>query len=124
MKQPKGFEIQAGQRLQRLVRGGQPGPPLYKRHLHIAILRAQQLKVLHRTESVPRNIVCVRSSLDASVTGALTTILLGMEGDEEGRSVLQGFEETTRFDRFPDGPESAIEKVVALLPFVEEDLGK
>ena len=86
--------------------------------------RFAELKILHRTESVPRNIVCVRSSLDASVTGALTTILLGMEGDEEGRLVLQGFEETTRFDRFPDGPESALEKVVALLAFVEEDLGK
>ena len=93
-------------------------------YLALAGSRADELKVLYRTESMPRNLVCTRSTLDPMVRGALVTILLGMDGEEEGRSVLQLFEETTRFDRFPDGPESALERVVALLPFVEEDLGE
>lgn len=93
-------------------------------YLALAGSRADELKVLYRTESVPRNLVCIRSAVDPMVAGALTAVLLGMDGDEDGRLVLQRFEETTRFDRFPDGPESALAQVIALLPFVAEDIGR
>lgn len=86
--------------------------------------RIDELKVLHRTDSVPRNVVCVRTTLDPSVIGSLIAVLIDMDEGEKGREVLREFEETTRFDRFPDGPDSALEAIVALLPFVEEDLGK
>ncbi len=93
-------------------------------YLALAGSRIDELRILHGTEEVPRNMVCVRTALDASVIGTLVTVLLGMDEDDEGRAVLQGFEETTKFDRFPNGPDKALETVVALLPFVEEDLGK
>ena len=43
---------------------------------------------------------------------------------EEGRAVLQNFEETVKFDRFPGGPEKDLERIMTLLPYIQEDLGQ
>ena len=86
--------------------------------------RADELRVLYRTKTLPRNIVCARASLDPELMSAIVDVLLSMKDDDEGRSVLQAFEGTTDFDRFPQGDEQALADVVAMLPFVESDLGK
>jgi phosphonate transport system substrate-binding protein len=86
--------------------------------------RADELRVLHRTKTLPRNIVCARANLDPELVSAIVDVLLAMKDDDEGRSVLQAFEDTTDFDRFPQGDEQALADVVEMLPFVESDLGK
>jgi phosphonate transport system substrate-binding protein len=90
----------------------------------LAGTRADELKVLRRTQTLPRNIVCARANLDPELVSAIVEVLLAMKDDDEGRSVLQAFEDTTRFDRFPQGDEQALAEVVDMLPFVESDLGK
>jgi len=62
--------------------------------------RIGELRILHTTEAVPRNVVCVRNSLD------------------------EAFEETTKFDRFPGGSEHDLAHIMTLLPHVQEDLGQ
>jgi phosphonate transport system substrate-binding protein len=86
--------------------------------------RLGELKVLLRTPALPRNIVCARSSLDPRVKEAVVEVLLAMEGDAEGRAVMEAFENTLRFDLFPNGAEQALNEVFDMLPYVEEDLGR
>jgi phosphonate transport system substrate-binding protein len=86
--------------------------------------RLSELRILHTTEAVPRNVVCVRRSLEAEVVRAIEKSLLEMHLSDEGRAALQDFEETTKFDRFPRGAEVDLGHIMALLPHVQEDLGQ
>jgi phosphonate transport system substrate-binding protein len=86
--------------------------------------RISELRILHTTEAVPRNVVSVRKSLDPGVVQALANLLLEMHLSDEGRASLARFEETTRFDRFPGGPEQDLAHIMTLLPHVQEDLGR
>lgn len=90
----------------------------------IAGSRLSELRVIHETEKVPRNVVCFRDGLDSQVARAVEEVLLAMENEEEGRAILEEFEGTIRFDRFPGGAEQHLSRVVALMPFVEKDLGR
>ena len=86
--------------------------------------RISELKILLTTKAVPRNLVCVRQSLDPLVTDALRKILLGMDEDEEGAVVLKGFEETSKFDLLLGGPEQQLAGIMGLMQYIEEDLGQ
>ncbi len=86
--------------------------------------RAGELRVILRTEEVPRNVVCVRSGLDPEVVDRVEQVLLAMNGEEEGRRVLHAFEETTKFDRFPPEAERGLARVHELLTYIQEDLGQ
>lgn len=85
--------------------------------------RIGELRVLLTTEAVPRNVVCVRKSLDPKVVQAIGEVLLEMHLSDRGREALERFEETARFDRFPGGPEGDLGIIKTLLPHVQEDLG-
>lgn len=85
--------------------------------------RIDELRIIARTPSLPRNLVCARRGLDPAVEAAIIDVLLGMASDEAGRAVLEAYEETARFDRLPQGAEEALAEVAGLLPFVAEDLG-
>ena len=86
--------------------------------------RIDELRILHTTESVPRNVICVRNTLDPEVVAAVEAVLLEMHLSEEGRSALLDFEETLRFDRFPGGIEGDLAGIMRLLPHIQEDLGE
>lgn len=86
--------------------------------------RIGELRILHTTEPVPRNVVCVRNSLDPEVVRAVESVLLGMHLNDEGRAALLNFEETRKFDRFPGGIEQDLADIIELLPHVQEDLGQ
>lgn len=57
-----------------------------------------QLKVLHKTISIPRQIVSYRGDLAESLAGTIKQVLLRMDQSEEGKKILQEFERTTKFD--------------------------
>jgi len=86
--------------------------------------RISELKIILTTEAVPRNLVCVRRSLDPRITDALRDLLLEMDEDEEGQGVLKGFEETAKFDTCSGGPERQLVGIMGLMQYVEEDVGQ
>ena len=86
--------------------------------------RISELKIILTTDAVPRNLVCVRRSLDSQITDALRKVLLGMDEDEEGKAVLKAFEETAKFDLPLGGPEQLLAGIMGLMQYVEEDLGQ
>lgn len=86
--------------------------------------RVGELRILLTTEAVPRNVVCVRKGLEPKVVQAIEKVLLEMHLSDEGRASLERYEMTTRFDRFPGGPDHDLALIVTLLPHVQEDLGQ
>jgi phosphonate transport system substrate-binding protein len=90
----------------------------------LAGIRIGELRILLTTEAVPRNVVCARRSLDPKVVRAIENVLLEMHLNDEGRAVLERFEETAMFDRFPGGAAQDLAQILTLLPHVQEDLGQ
>lgn len=90
----------------------------------LAGIRADELRIIHVTRELPRNLVSVRSDLDAAVVQRLEEVLLSLERSAEGRKVLEAFEETVRFDALPCDPQAIRAQMAKLLVHVEEDLGR
>lgn len=86
--------------------------------------RRDELRVLLETEEVPRHMVCHRADLAPATVRTLEAVLLEMHRDPDGRAVLEAFEGTTRFDRFPIDPGRALAPIRELLPYVETDIGQ
>ncbi len=84
--------------------------------------RAEELEILTRSIDVPRHVVAHRADLDSSLVAAIREVLVTMHREKEGREVLQDFQNTTRFDPFPQGPEGALKPVEDLMGLIAEDL--
>jgi phosphonate transport system substrate-binding protein len=74
--------------------------------------RRSSLSVLGESESLPRHFVSVRKDLPEPTVSRLKQVLLKMEQDEEGRSILRQTDNTTKFDSPPGGPEAMTRKLV------------
>jgi len=79
-----------------------------------------QLRVLARTESVPRQLLLARSDLDPELVSAIKTILMDMDRTPEGRVLLQKLDKTVKFDEFPEGTETALAKMRELYKLVQK----
>lgn len=75
-----------------------------------------RLVILAETERVARHMVLVRPDLPPAVVAALTGELTSMDSTEAGRTVLEAFEKTKKFDRFP--AEASLERMRSLFLMV------
>jgi len=66
----------------------------------------QNLVVLARTDSTPRQVVVARPGLEPELLEAIKLILTSIDEDEAGQVPLVAFQ-TTQFDEFPEGIEAA-----------------
>lgn len=74
-----------------------------------------QYRVIARSVDVPRQIVVRSGDMSPEMTERLTDVMTGMHLTEEGRAVLTLFNETSQFDRFPDGVEVTFAPIRAIL---------
>jgi phosphonate transport system substrate-binding protein len=78
-----------------------------------------QTKVIGQTQAVPRHLVMASPRLKAAFLKAISAVLTDMENSEEGMSVLELTEQTTRFDVFPPlGPQQTMVGLVELFSAV------
>lgn len=82
---------------------------------------SDQLKVLHKTMSIPRQIVSYRGDLADSLVGTIKQILLRMDQSEEGKKILQEFERTTKFDELS---QQALAPLVQFYKSIAAEVGK
>lgn len=79
----------------------------------------EQIKIIAKTQAVPRHMVMASPVLDAALREAISAILLDMENSEEGLAMLAQTEETARFDEFPPlGIERTMNQLVELFSIV------
>lgn len=65
--------------------------------------RKADIIILAQTDLFPRHLVSVRKDLDPMVKNRLKEVLLAMNQEDEGRSIMQQTDNTTKFDRLPGG---------------------
>jgi phosphonate transport system substrate-binding protein len=70
------------------------------------------ITILAQTDLFPRHLVSARKDLDPTVKNRLKETLLSMHQDDEGRSIMQQTDNTTKFDLLPGGEESVRRKLV------------
>lgn len=80
---------------------------------------ADQLVELARTESTPRQVAVIRSGLDEELVQAIVRVLTTMHETEAGAAALEPFQ-TTKFDEFPEGIESATERMREMMEIVKD----
>lgn len=78
-----------------------------------------QLVELARTEFTPRQVVLVRSGLDEELVQAIVRVLTTMHETEAGAAALEPFQ-TSKFDEFPEGIESATARMREMMELVKD----
>ena len=78
-----------------------------------------QLVELARTEYTPRQVAVIRSGLDEELVQAIIQVLTTMHETEAGAAALEPFQ-TTRFDEFPEGIETATACMRAMMELVQD----
>ena len=68
--------------------------------------------ILTQTDLFPRHLVSVRKDLDPTVKNRLKEVLLSMHQEDEGRTIMQQTDNTTKFDPLPGGEELVRRKLV------------
>ena len=81
-----------------------------------------QLRVIHETSTVPRQLVSFRKDLPAPLRARLREVLIGMEHTKDGREVLNHFEATTRFDPLPETLDKALAPLLVLKAEIDREL--
>lgn len=81
----------------------------------------ENLQIIGRSVSVPRQLIAVRKDLDPKLATALKEILLNMDKDPVGQGVLARQQNTNKFDSIPETSSSQIK---AVEKFVFSSLGK
>jgi phosphonate transport system substrate-binding protein len=79
-----------------------------------------QLKIIAATEDVPRQLVLVRSGMDAELVEAIRTALLEMDESADGQAALETFQ-TTEFAEFAEGAEAALARMRTLYDLVQQE---
>jgi phosphonate transport system substrate-binding protein len=60
------------------------------------------LTILHKSVSIPRQIVSYRKDLPGKLVARIKEILVGMDQSDQGRKALEDFERTAKFDELLD----------------------
>jgi phosphonate transport system substrate-binding protein len=61
------------------------------------------IAILARTPPLPRHFISVRKGFAPELADRLEKVLLSMHEDDQGRRILKKTDDTTKFDRLPDG---------------------
>jgi phosphonate transport system substrate-binding protein len=81
----------------------------------------ENLKIIGKTRTVPRQLIAVRKDLDSRIVKALKEILINMDKDPEGQGVLKRQQNTTKIDNIPPG---SLEELKNIEKYVFSSLGK
>ena len=76
------------------------------------------LFVLARTDLVPRQVVVARGDIDPDLLKSIIQVLVQAHETEEGRAALEPFQ-TSKFDKFPEGIENAVNRMRDMMGIVE-----
>jgi len=79
----------------------------------------QNLVVLARTESTPRQVVVARAGLEPELLEAIKQVLIGINEDSAGQAALEAFQ-TTQFDEFPEGIEAATARMRDMMEIAKD----
>ena len=81
-----------------------------------------RLRVVARTEPMPRQVLARRGDLDPALVEALRDVLTGMHETAAGAAALDVLDQTAKFDSFPGGGEATFTRIWSMLDMLEASL--
>lgn len=75
----------------------------------------EDFRIIARSVDVPRQTVVRRADMDPAVVEQLHRALTQMHETQDGRFILKSFNDTTRFDDFPQGVDATFDPIHTLL---------
>ena len=79
-----------------------------------------RMVIFERSFNVPGNLVVARPGLDPQLLRKTRELMVGMEHTEEGRKIMEGMRQTTRFDAIPAAFREDVPKLTRLLDLVNK----
>ena len=79
------------------------------------------IAILARTQPLPRHFISIRRDLSPALAERLEKILLSMHENDEGRQILKKTDDTTRFDRLPEGESGLRRKLAEIFQSAEKN---
>jgi phosphonate transport system substrate-binding protein len=80
----------------------------------------KQLVLLAQTEKIPRGVVVFSSAMDLYFADAVKAVLQQMDNNDEGKTVLNNLQSTTRFDELPGGEDDALARTKVLADLLKQ----
>lgn len=80
--------------------------------------RKDELKILAASIPITRHVVAHRADISPELLAEIEGVLIDMDKDPRGKEILLDFHKTTKFDRFPQGPEEAFKPILELIELV------
>ncbi len=65
--------------------------------------KRSDIVILARTQPLPRHFISVRKDFAPALVERLENVLLAMHENDQGRQILKKTDDTTKFDRLPEG---------------------
>lgn len=78
-----------------------------------------EIRIFHRTNSIPRGFELVRQDLDPEIKKQLKRILLNSHLDHSAKEALKAYKKTTRFDELDDTASSLLEWIESLSEIID-----
>jgi ABC-type phosphate/phosphonate transport system substrate-binding protein len=76
---------------------------------------------LARTQPLPRHFISVRNDFAAVLANRLEKVLLSMHENDQGRHILKKADDTTKFDRLPEGDSGLRRRLAAIFHSAEKN---
>jgi phosphonate transport system substrate-binding protein len=80
------------------------------------------IRIFHRTDSIPRGFELVRQNLDPEIKKRLKHILLNSHLDPDAKEALKAYKKTTRFDELDDEVYNLLEWIESLSEIIHTKL--
>jgi phosphonate transport system substrate-binding protein len=90
----------------------------FRTYSALAAGHENDLNVLHETAAIPRHVVSHRPNLRPGLVERIRDILIRMDQSAEGRKILDGFDETRKFD---DIPEETMKRLSGAQDFIDAE---
>ena len=81
----------------------------------LSVKHGDHLRIIATTPSVPRHVVSTRPGLPQALLARIMEILLRMDRSEEGKKVLEQFEQTSKFDELVEQNPAFVKKIEKLI---------
>ena len=79
-----------------------------------------ELKVIVKSEPIPRQLIAIRSDFDKKITDKIISIFVDMSENDEGKEILKQWEKTSKLDRITKNVQKTIDNVKGLMRYLKK----
>lgn len=87
----------------------------------LEVTKKSDIAILAQTQALPRHLISVRKDFAAALADRLEKLLLAMHENDQGRQILKKTDDTTKFDRLPEGDSGLRRRLAEIFKSAEKN---